>query len=661
MSGPRPVPAARASGLTRITPQLLVVVFYVVLTVIMTWPLVAKFQTAVLGPPGDNLEYVWKMWWFRTAMVEPTSSGAFFNQDVFYPFGYPLALSETTVANTVLGMPVTVLFGETVAYNTMVFLSFVVSAVGCFALARELGCGLLPALLSGAAFAYCPYRFSHLGAGHLPLMGTGWIALFFLALERLIKNRSSERGWPAWGRVVALALTYSLTALSSWYYALMILLFGVLYLLVRARPWREILCKRELWGDLFLPVLLAALLISPVALPTFRLYAQGELSHDYSLAYVDRWSASPVDFLYPNAMHSIWGGPLTERYPQNIHENLLYLGVVTMALAAVGLWARWHERPARAFAAIGVIAVVLSLGTTLHHAGRPVYLRVPPAVEHQFSRAMYVLTGRLALHKVDFSTLRRAGAIVIPMPSLLLYLFVPLMSTMRVWTRYGILAMLCVAVAAGWGLEALLDRLGQTRDSLSERPRPRAGAVRRAAGLLALALVLVDFAVLPYPYGYTEVRAQPVDRWLAQQPPGSPIIQYPLGKTWYGWMLSPQRIHRQPIAYGYGTFVPGAYRQASTEVATWPSRASLDRLRSWGIRFVLVGAKSYGERWPVVREGIASLQGLREVGVFEDVPTWHADRLLRRVPPSSEVPVTELVSGHLQAYLHDEIHVYEVE
>ena len=492
-------------------------------------------------------------------------------------------------------------------------------------------------------------------------MGTGWIALVFLALERLIKYRSPVRRWPAWGRVVALALTYALAALSSWYYALMVGLFGVIYLLVRGRPWREILGSRKLWGDLMMAVLLACLLISPVALPTIKLYLQGELRYEYSLAYVDRWSASPVDFVYPNAMHTIWGGPLTERYPQNVHENLLYLGVVAMALAAVGLWARRCERPARAYAVIGVIAVVLSLGTTLHHAGKPIYLRVPPEVEHQFSRAMYALTGRLALHKVDFSPLRRDGAIVIPMPSLLLYLFVPLVSTMRVWTRFGILAMLCVAVSSGWGLEALLVRIRRMRDIVSGRWRHRAGAVSGAAGVLAVALVLVDFAVLPYPYGFTEVRAQPVDRWLAQQPPGSPVIQYPLGKTWYGWMLSPQRIHRQPIAYGYGTFVPSAYRRAVGEVAEWPSQPSLDTLRSWGIRFVLVGARSYGGRWPAVREGMASLQGLNEVGVFEDAPVWHGDRLLRQVAPSSDVPVTELVSGDLQAYLHDEIHVYEIQ
>ena len=282
----------------------------------------------------------------------------------------------------------------------------------------------------------------------------------------------------------------------------------------------------------------------------------------------------------------------------------------------------------------------------MHYAGKPVYLRVPPAIEYQFSRAMYVLTGKLALHKVDFSPLRREGAIVIPMPSLLLYLFVPLMSAMRVWTRFGILAMLCVAVAAGWGLDALLARLGPQR---------------RALGLVALALVLLDFAVLPYPYGYTEVRAQPVDRWLAQQLPDSPVMRYPLDKTWYGWMLYPQRIHGQPIAYGYGTFVPNAYRQAVSEVTEWPSQRTVERLRSWGIRYVLVGAKSYGEAWPAVAHETDSMAEVHKVGVFGNAPIWHGDRLLKQVPPSGDVPATELVSGQLQAYLDDEIHVYELE
>jgi len=614
--------------------HVLVVASYALLTAVMTWPLVLHFDSAVLGPPGDNLEYVWKMWWFKHALLERRVS-PLYDPDIFYPFGYPLALSETTVVHTVMGAPLTALWGETVAYNAVVYLSFVVSGYGVYLLCRGLACSALASWIAGLAFAYCPYRLAHLGAGHLPLMGTGWMALFFLAAEGLIRA-------PSWRRGLAVGLFYALTALSSWYYALMLGLMGGLYLLLRARGW-----SRALWPRLALGGALAAVLIGPAALPMIRLYAEGQARYGFSLAYVDRWSASPLDFLYPNAMHPWWGEALTKAYYQNIHENLLYLGLPVIVLSAIGFWARRKERVTRAVIWLAVVAFVLALGTSLHVAGEPVYLRVPAQVEYQFSRAMYVLTGRLALNRVDYSPLRREGAIIIPLPTLLLYLFVPMMSAMRVWTRFGIFVMLGASVLAAWGIDTVLRRLTAPWRGL-------------AAATLAL-LVLVDVAVVPYPYGYTEVRGQPVDHWLAEEPRPSPVAHFPLDKTWYGWMLYPQRVHRQPIAYGYGTFAPLAYREAAGVLGDWPSEEAHRLLREWGIQYVLVGARSYGDAWPTVQQRIASLDGIQPVGVFEDRPLHHSDRLLVHVRPSPDVPPTELVSGARVAYLHDEMHVYAIQ
>jgi hypothetical protein len=169
-----------------------------------------------------------------------------------------------------------------------------------------------------------------------------------------------------------------------------------------------------------------------------------------------------------------------------------------------------------------------------------------------------------------------------------------------------------------------------------------------------------------------------VDAWLAEEARARPderlpIIQMPLEKTWYGWALYPNRIHGQPLAYGYGTFVPGAYREAVAELGVVDdalgapgahdatpglSAEAVALLRDWGVRYVLVGARSYGEDWSAVRERLAALPDLEPVAVFEDRPRFYGDRLLHLVPPSAAVPVTEVVYGPLRAHLHDEIHVY---
>jgi len=614
----------------------LALALFALTSVIMTWPLVAHLNTAVPGPPGDNLEYVWKMWWFKRALLDFGQS-PMFNPDVFYPVGYPLALSETTVVHTVLGIPLTALWGEIAAYNLVSLGSFVLAGLGTYLFLRFVGCGFASAICGGLIYAFCPYRMSHLSAGHLPLLGTGWMPLLLLGIEKVVRA-------PSWRRGVSVGLCYGMLSLSSWYYAVIGGLLALAYVLVRCRPWKSRLLRWSLIRAMLLAGVVALLVIAPMALPVAQQYARGEASYDYSLAYVDRWSSSPLDYLWPNAMHPVWGSALTNAYYQNINENLLYLGAVALALAAIGLARRWRQEPTRAVLVIGVAALALSFGTSLHIGGAPVYLRVPPAVEYQFSRLMYVLTGRLALNKVDYGSMRRAGEIMLPMPGLLAYLFLPLANAMRVWTRFGVVVVLAVSAFAGLGVDALLDR--------------RTRVERAALSAMIAILLLVDFWVAPAPFGHTRVVAQPVDRWLSQQPKAA-IVSYPYEKTWYGWMLYPQRVSGQSIAYGYGTFTPSAFREHAEVLADWPSQQALDRLQALGIRYVLAGAASYGDDWPRVSIAMRDL-GLEVVSSFEDEPIYYGDRLLAQVRPSEDVPSTELVSGDKSMYLTDTIYVYSV-
>lgn len=616
----------------------LVMLVYALLALLMTWPLVTHLRSAVPGPPGDNLEYVWKLWWFKEAITTPGVS-PFYNPAIFFPSGYPLALSETTLAHTVLGLPLTLAFGEVAAYNLLMLLSFVWAGYATWLLCCRLGAGTWAALIGGAVFAFAPYRLSHMGAGHLPLMGTGWIALLFWALEGLIERPTGRRG-------LCVGLAFGLMALSSWYYAVMVGMFAGLFLLLRARPWRERLWQWPLWRSLLLGGALCVLMLAPALGPMMQVYGQGQASYDASLAFLDRWSASPLDFFYPNAMHSLWGAPLTRAYYQNINENLLYLGLVALALAGIGIWARRHGAATRVYVWLGAIALVLALGMTLHWGGEPVYIRVPEAVEETFARGMYALTGKWALNKARFAALRRPGAIVLPLPTLLLYLFVPFFNAMRVWTRFGVVTLLAVSVLAAWGLDALQARMS---------PKTQ---IWVAAG--ALLLVLADFCVVPYPYGRTLVAPQPLDQWLAEQPGEGAVAQFPLHKTWFGWMLDANRIHGRPLAYGYGTFAPETYTDATVALEDWPSRASLDVLRDWGVRYVVMGARSYETRWPETERRLAELP-IEEVAVFEDAPRFVGDRLLYLLPPTDDVPSTQLINGVLQVYLDDENHVYDIQ
>jgi hypothetical protein len=652
MTGPRMVGPPRGSALRRmrdlgaafLTHPLFV---FTILSLVMTYPLVLHLATAIPGPPGDNFEYLYKVYWFEQALLQEGRS-PFFIPDVFHPFGYEVALSETTLSNILPVLPVTALFGEVVGYNVAIILSFVLSGCGMYLLVRDLSGSRGAGMLSGCVYAFSSYRMAHLGAGHLPLMGTQWLPLMLWAAERWI--RDGRR------RDAAMAgLFYALGALSSWYYAYMYGFVVLAYVLLRARPWRREWCRRQrlAGAGLFLAVSIA--LVLPAAWPLLRLSAEGETAHaSLSLAYVDQWSASPLDFVVPGAMHPIWGRAIMARFPQNVHENLLYVGLVPLALVVLGWRLEESGSVKRAYLWLGVLSWVLALGTTLHLGSTPVYLSVSEPLADLFHRAMYVLTGRLALNKVSYYSMVRSGAIPVPLPGILVYLFLPFANAMRVWARFGLVTTLSVAVMSGMGAARWVrSRVGKKDGACGTR--------RGLCYSLLMLLVLFDLAVLPYAFGYSVVKDQPVDVWLSAQGDAGAVIQYPLDRSWFGEQLYRGITHGRAMAYGYGTFLPRAFQEADDVLRSFPDAESLALLRSWGVRYALVGSEWYGDEWPEMKDGLDRSDGLRYVTAMSDEAIYFGDRLLRQVPSSVLVPPTELVAGRTQkAYLVDRIHVYEI-
>ena len=169
-----------------------------------------RWSSAVLGPPGDNFEYLYKLWWFKRALFDLQTS-PFFTADVFYPQGYQLALHEMSLTNVALGMPLLLFSSEVSAYNALTIFSFALSGFAmCLLVFRLSGSGVA-GLLSGIAFAFSSYRMAHLGAGHLNLLGTQWLPLLLISMEDVLRRRR-------WVSAVLSGLFLALSSLSSWYY-----------------------------------------------------------------------------------------------------------------------------------------------------------------------------------------------------------------------------------------------------------------------------------------------------------------------------------------------------------------------------------------------------------------------------------------------------------
>jgi hypothetical protein len=598
-----------------------------ILALCLTYPLVAHWTHGVLGPPGDNFEYLYKLAWFKHALFDLHVS-PFFTADVFYPEGYHLALHEMSLTNILLGMPLTVLWGEAVSYNALILLSFVLSGLSAYLIVFLWTRERFPALLSGVVFAFCAYRMAHLGAGHLNLLGTQWLPLFFLSLEVMLRSGKALSA-------VLAGVFFALLALSSWYYAPMCALCAGVYVLWRARPWRENLRGRQL-SLLALSVIVALLLMAPSIVQTAQQWSQREMA--FSLREVDIFSASVGDLFVPNVLHPWWGKWIAPYYAarEDVPEHIISLSWVALLLAAFALWP-CRKHAVMGFALLFGLSAVLALGTTLHVNGQRVYLAAPVWIEKGFTALMGLLANRLALHRMpSYYELRVPEAIYVPLPTLWCYLFLPFFDAMRVWTRFGIVSAFAAAVLAGLGLSRIL----RSRPSVARCPW---------LSILLMAAVVFELAAAPFPLGWSEVQAQPVDRWLREQTDPGAVAVFPLWKAEHGVALYASAVHGKPVVYGYGAFFPHRYRQARPVLWNFPSAESILLLQEWGVKYVLVGAKSYGAEWPAVERRIGEFAALRPVAAFDEKQVYHPGWLAKALPDFG------------RAFIVDRVYVYELE
>ncbi len=523
----------RAFSLAGWRTHLLVLAGYLALAILFTWPLVLHFTTALPGQGADSWQYLWNFWWFDQALFH--SQPLYFTHAQYYPLGTSLIFHTLSPLNSVLGLPAQVVGGYLAAYNFVVLLSTVLSGYGTYLLVRQVlrehirsrpagseeqggrrsGRSDLPihlaAFLGGAVFALAPYRSVHL-LGHLSLVSTETLPFFALFAWQALRR-------PGWKPALGVGLSWLAAMLIDWYYPLYMVLLAGLFL---AWALGETLLRRRSWPSLLHAGLTigagmaaAALLLSPLLLPMVR------GSHDAAyleepLTFSSKYGADLGSFFLPSPQQPLWGKAFvhtTDAFGEgNTAEGIVYMGLVAILLASLGLWrARGGEHLwALTIAAFGL----LSLGPTL----------------------------RIFNHKVG------------SWPPYLLFYRLPIVRITRVPSRFEIMMHLALAVLAGLGVWGLLsgEKRRKTADSGTSR-KALAPALAYALTGALLALVVLDY--LPIPYKVTPATMSPFYQQIAQDPEHYALLEVPMqgpNGQWYytRWMLY-QTVHGKDSFHGY--------------------------------------------------------------------------------------------------------------
>lgn len=511
--------------------HLIILLLYVLLALMLTWPLAAQLATHIPGSPVwafDEFTFVWNMWWFKFSLLDLQQS-PLHSDYIFYPLGIDLVLYTYNFFNAALGLPLQLVLPLPLASNLVILTAYVLSGYGGYLLLRYLlvsrpierayGWPLHgAAFVAGAAYAFAASRMVYAAIGHYDMVTAQWFPFYALFFLKTLREPSYKNPVLA-GLCAAFALLAEMIFGVFLLFLSLILILGELTstgysgeasssLRRRTRPpsslqeqmpthLSRVIALYAVLRRLLILGLIAGIVWAPVMLPVLNAFMQG----DFALrGWGDslKLSADLAGWFTPTALHPLFGAPDWSAYLRAVVEgraptqdvNTVFLGYGVLALASLGCVFAW--RSARVWAWGAWLFALLTLGPLLQINGR-------------------------YLFSLD-NLLREQGlehGVTIPLPFALLH-YIPVVRANRVPNRFSVVLVLALAVLVGYGAMIVLRRLARL-------PRPGVAVIT----LCLLVLVLFDQVSVPLPL--SDARVPEVYQEIAAQKDDFAVLELPLG------------------------------------------------------------------------------------------------------------------------------------
>ena len=551
------VPTFQRSNVQRSTSlrvHLGVLALYTLLTLLLSWPLVAHLTTRVPGVAQwafDESTFLWNIWTLKHALVDNLAN-PLHSELIYYPLGMDLILYTYNFFHALAAQPLALAVNVPFGSNIALLLSTILSGYGTFLLVRYLHTRepdpnhqspnqpitqssshlvtLWPPFIAGLVYAFASNRAIYATLGHYDMVTTQWIPFYALMLLRSLDGRLAP------GRrrkAAALAgLFFAFNGLAEMITALFLIIFTAIVLIVRilderrlrrSDPPQPALSLRDMATSLAVTGVVGFAVWSPVLVPILVQF----LTDDFSLKGWGEAIPLSTDLLgwfTPTVLHPIFGGDLVaelRRVQLRALElgvtglrdvNTVFLGWVTLALAVLAVAV--YRRRVRVWTWTAVTFGLFTLGPFLQIDG-----------EYRFD-----------LDGVEAT---------VPLPYALLH-YIPIVKANRAPNRNSVLLMLALAVLAGYAVAWLLSRRRAThRQGALHRPR-----AAHVVAILLAALILFEHLALPAPL--SDARIPAVYAQIAADDRPVSVLHLPLGWRNSFGTLGPERTQLQYFQTAHG-------------------------------------------------------------------------------------------------------------
>jgi len=528
----------------------LVIVYFILLSLLITQPLGFNLSTQTVGRYGDNMGFIWMIGWFKQALFD-LHQLPYKTHLLNFPYGFNLYTTEIAPLQILIALPFSLFKGPVFGYNISILSTFVLAGLCmCYWVYSKTN-SRKTALIIGTAYAICPFHLAHVLSGHLNISAIQWFPLYFMGFFNILENKAFSRK-----NVLLAGIGLGLISLSSIYFTYMTLVLSAFLLIYfvlinRKTIWKE----RTLWKQLLWSVLISVPFLIVSAGPYVYIQIASGMQNR-GLAEVSFYSASPTDFLLPFTLHPLWGKWVGTHFPRNIWtEATLYLG-----LPIIGFFLYWvfeKKKQTGFFRLIvsgAILAFILALGTNFTWLEKAVTISTPARLTHLINQDSFPIY----------------------LPGYVLFRFIPFYGRMRVWMRYGIFVMTFVCIGAGFGINKVLQK----------NPPKKQFVIF----VFTLGVILLDFWTKPLPL--VPVQPRKVDEWLAGQPYGG-LVQMPFDQS-YNKLNMYYTLTNQKALIGYIKEVPSyRYFRLQADLNNFPDKASIDAIKAEKITYVLVDESKY--------------------------------------------------------------------
>ena len=544
----------------------------------------------IVGGHGDAEASIWYLTWAPWALLH--GQNPLVTHQMGLPGGVNLMWHTPQTLTALLAWPVTAAAGPVVAYNVMMTLAPVVSGWCAFLVIRRHVPGHLPAALGGLLYGLSPYMLAH-SVGHLNLT-MAWVPpLLLLVLEEVLvrQRRSWVVGGVALGVLATCQLFISEELLAS-EALIAAVAAAVLAVLFRAEVGPRL-------GHALRAVAVAGAVVAALGgwaiavqfLGAQRVHGGVQPQGIYVTDLLNLGVPTGVQGLAPS-----WALSVSSAFTGNGSEQNGYLGIPLLAVLALVAVRRWDRPLVRVTALTGLVAIVLSLGPSLHVAGRLTHVPLPEALIGHLPVLANMLPGRLMLYAFLLA-------------AVLLAVFVDEMRRRRATALAGALVVAAVAIT-------LFPRLPFPSSPVSAPAFFTGAEVRR---------IPQDEVALVAPYVSSPV-------------PDDPMLWQALSGMRF---RMPEGYYQGPDRDGHRIYGPVPSTTSAVMEAIWargvarPLTAELRRgiaadLEAWSVRDILVGPMPHREEMTAFVTALTGRPPVERGGVA----VWtHVDPRLLAAPP----------------------------